>query len=182
MWQQSQRPICSEHVKVNDIMAEETVLSTGSLQQFLNVTQDHLWCLFAISFILTLLTAIFPVDLEIYRNGNTSFWWSSVGQQINAIDADSVGGPPGSPAGFVEIKQFFLPKTHFIRKLVSGCIQFRIYCLFWLQKTEKEERNNTCWVFFFPFGFNHFLTARKEKNNTSGISQTDKFQRKSLFL
>lgn len=73
------------------------------------------------------LTAIFPADLEICRDGNTSFWWSSVGQQINAIDVDNVGGPPGSPAGFVERKQFFLPKTRFIRKLVSGCIPFRIY-------------------------------------------------------
>lgn len=123
MWQQSQRPICSEYVKVNDIMAEETVLSSGSLQEFLSVTQDHLWCLLAISFIRALSTAIFLVELEVCRNGNTSFWWSSVGQQINAIDADNVGGPPGSPAGFVEIKQVFLPKTHFIRKLVSGCIQ-----------------------------------------------------------
>lgn len=140
MWQQSQRPICSEHVKVNDIMAEEMVLSTGSLQQFLNVTQDHLWCLFAISFILALLTAIFPVDLEIYRNGNTSFWWSSVGQQINAIDVDSVGGPPGSPAGFVEIKQFFLSKTHFIRKLVSGCIQFKIYSVCSGSRRQKRRK------------------------------------------
>lgn len=72
-------------------------------------------------------TAIFPADLEIRRDGNTSFWWSSVGQQINAIDVDNVGGPPGSPAGFVEIKQFFLPETHFIRKLSLACIPFRIY-------------------------------------------------------
>lgn len=72
-------------------------------------------------------TAIFLVELEVCRNRNTSFWWSSVGQQINAIDVDNMGGPPGSPAGFVEIKQVFLPRTHFfIRKLVSGCIQFRI--------------------------------------------------------
>lgn len=103
MWQQSQRPICSEYVKVNDIMAEETVFGPGSLQQFLNVTQDHLWCLFAISFILALSTAIFLVELEVCRNENTSFWWSSVGQQINGTDVDNVGGPPGSPAGYAEM-------------------------------------------------------------------------------
>lgn len=72
-------------------------------------------------------TAIFLADLGTCREGNTAFWWSSGGQQINAIDVDNVGGPPGSPDGFVEIKQFFLPKTHFIRKLVSGCIPFRIF-------------------------------------------------------
>lgn len=181
MWQQSQRPICSEHVKVNDIMAEETVLSTGSLQQFLNVTQDHLWCLFAISFIPVLLTAIFPVDLEICRNAKTSFWWSFVGQQINVIDADNVGGPPGSPDGFVEIKQFFLLKIHVIRKVVSDYIQLRIYSVCSSSKRQKRRKeNNTYLVFFFQFQL-FFLTERKEKHNISYISQTGKFQRKSLL-
>lgn len=183
MWQQSQRPICSEHVKVNDIMAEETVLSTGSLQQFLNVTQDHLWCLFAISFIPVLLTAIFPIDLEICRNAKTSFWWSFVGQQINVIDADNVGGPPGSPDGFVEIKQFFLLKIHVIRKLVSGYSynQLRIYSVCSSSKRQKRRKeNNSYLVFFFQFQL-FFLTERKEKHNISYISQTGKFQRKSLL-
>jgi hypothetical protein len=45
-------------------MAEGTALSAGSLQQFLNVTQDHLWCLFAVSFMLALSTAIFLAELE----------------------------------------------------------------------------------------------------------------------
>lgn len=179
MWQQSQRPICSEHVKVNDITAEETVLSTGSLQQFLNVTQDHLWRLFAISFILVLLTAIFPADLEICTDGNTSFWWSSIGQQITATDVHNVGGPPGSPAGFVEIKQFFLPKTHFIRKMVSGCIQLRIHSVLALEDTKGAKK--------YLFGFflsvsTFFCWVEKRKNNTSYISQKEKCQRKSFFL
>lgn len=132
-------------------MAEETVLSTGSLQQFLNVTQDHLRCLFAISSILALLTAIFPVDLEIRRNGNTSFWWSSVGQQINAIDVDKVGGPPGSPAGFVEIKQIFLPKTHFIRKRSLPVSLLGYTVCSGSRRPKRRKEMIDVWFFFFHF-------------------------------
>lgn len=124
---------------------------------------------------LVLLTAIFPVDLEICRNAKTSFWWSFVGQQINVIDADNVGGPPGSPDGFVEIKQFFLLKIHVIRKLVSGCIQLRIYSVCFSSKRQKRRKENNTYLGFF------FLTGRKEKHNISYISQTGKFQRKSLL-
>lgn len=152
-------------------------MSTGSLQQFLHVTQDHLWCLFAISSLLVLLPAIFPVHLEIGRNASASFWWSSVGQQINVIDVDNVGGPPGSPDGFVEVKQFFLPK-HIFSGNRPLAVSSSGYARFWLLQTEKEGRIPS---WFFSFSFNLLSTGRKEKNYTSCVSQAGRFQRKSLF-
>lgn len=94
--------------------------------------------MFVCHFLHTGFLSSFLIGLEVCRNGNTCFRWSSVGQQINAIDVDNVGGPPRSPAGFVEIKQFFLPKTHYIGKQASGCIQLR-YLLSALAVQERKE-------------------------------------------
>lgn len=97
--------------------------------------------------------------METCGNGNTSFWWSSVGQQINAIDVDNVGGPPGSPAGFVEIKQFFLPKTHFIRELAVSNLEYTLSVLALEDRQGGKEEYSLacfCWSALF-FGFNIFV-------------------------
>ena len=146
-------------------MAEETVLSTGRLQQFLSVTQDHLWCLFAISSTLAL-NSYLSCRLRHTQKWKylilVVFCWSSVGQQIHAIiDADKVGGPPGSPAGFAEIKQFFLPETHFIRKLVSLTVSHLGYIA--CSTSRRQKRRIEMYPPLLPLPFTFNLSVQVER-------------------
>lgn len=61
-----------------------------------------------------------------------------------------MGGPPGSPAGFAEIKQIFLPKTHFTRKLFSGWMQLR-HALPVRALEDGSGERDTARVVLFPF-------------------------------
>ena len=144
-------------------MAEETVLSAGRLQQFLSVTQDHLWRLFAISSTLALNSYLscrlrhtqkwkYLILVVFCWSTDTCYYWCWQ------------GGRPTRKSSCNCWNKTILPSwTHFIRKLVSLTVSHLGYIACSTSRRQKRRIETSPPLLPLPFTFNLLGQVERRK-------------------